>query len=154
MSTPIPAGRRANLLLVTLILAIAIILEQFFIAPILPFLGQFGSFRPMVVFLDIPLPLPAIDIIPVSIIFALFYKVAASAGLDRESNGRVWKAVSGWWLVIALITAGGFLFQYAQDYLPRNINNGIDSFGVRADLTLPYPSGGLIHLHGSVVMFV
>jgi len=38
--------------------------------------------------------------------------------------------------------------------LPRSVSNGIDSFGVRADLTLPYPSGGLIHLHGSVVMLL
>ena len=143
--------------MLSLILAIAIILEQFFIAPIFPIIGNFGSIRPMIVFLDIPLPLPAIDIIPVSILFSLFYQIAPSAGLVREhpsisSGSRVWKGLTGWWLVLIFMVGGGFLFQYAADFLPRNISNGIDSFGVRADLTLPYPSGGLIHLHGSVVM--
>jgi|GEM_PF-633874 len=156
MSTPV--GRRSNLLLITLLLAISVLLEQFFIAPILPWLGNLGSIRPMVVFLDIPLALPAIDLLPVSIIFALFYQVAPSAGLAKEhpsipSGARVWKALSGLWMLLILLVAGGSAYYYAQDYLPRSVSNGIDSFGVRADLTLPYPSGGLIHLHGSVVMF-
>lgn len=157
MSTPV--GRRSNLLLITLLLAISVLLEQFFIAPILPWLGNLGSIRPMVVFLDIPLALPAIDLLPVSIIFALFYQVAPSAGLAKEhpsipGGARVWKALSGWWMLLILLVAGGGAYYYAQDYLPRSVSNGIDSFGVRADLTLPYPSGGLIHLHGSVVMLV
>lgn len=113
----------------------------------------------MIVFLDIPLELPVIDVIPVSVLFALFYQVAPSAGLGREhpsvsSGGRVWKALSGLWVLMLLIVMGGGAFQLAHDYLPKNISNGIDSFGVRADLTLPYPSGGLIHLHGSVVILV
>jgi len=155
MSTPV--GRRSNLLLVTLLLAVSILLEQFFIAPIFPWLGNFGSIRPMIVFLDIPLELPAIDLVPVSILFALFYQIAPSAGLSREhpslsSGARVWKGLTGWWTLLALLLAGGGCFYLAQDLLPRSVSNGIDSFGVRADLTLPYPSGGLIHLHGSVVM--
>jgi len=134
-------------------------LEQFFIAPIFPWLGNFGSIRPMIVFLDIPLELPAIDPIPVSLLFALFYQIAPSAGLSQEhpaisSGARVWKALTGWWTLLVLFLAGGGCFHLAQDYLPRSVNNGIDSFGVRADLTLPYPSGGLIHLHGSVVMLL
>src|SRR5260370_33404090 len=100
MSTPV--GRRSNLLLITLLLAISILLEQFFIAPILPWLGNLGSIRPMIVFLDIPLELPAIDLIPVSILFALFYQIAPSAGLTRahpsiSSGGRGWKAPTRWW---------------------------------------------------------
>jgi len=157
MSTPV--GRRGNLLLITLLLAISILLEQFFIAPIFPWLGNFGSIRPMIVFLDIPLELPAIDLVPASILFALFYQIAPSAGLSREhpsisSGARVWKALTGWWTLLVLLLAGGGCFHLAQDYLPRSVSNGIDSFGIRADLTLPYPSGGLIHLHGSVVMLL
>ncbi|HVU94749.1 MAG TPA: hypothetical protein VHE34_05970 [Puia sp.] len=155
----IPVGRRSNLLLITLLIAISILLEQFFIAPIFPWLGNFGSIRPMIVFLDIPLELPAIDLVPASILFALFYQIAPSAGLSREhpsisSGARVWKALTGWWTLLALLLAGGGCFHLAQDYLPRSVSNGIDSFGIRADLTLPYPSGGLIHLHGSVVMLL
>jgi hypothetical protein len=141
------------------LLAISILLEKFFIAPIFPWLGNFGSIRPSLVFLDIPLELPAIDLIPVSILFALFYQIAPSAGLSREhpsisSGARVWKALTGWWILLVLLLAGGGGFYLAQDLLPRSVSNGIDSFGVRADLTLPYPSGGLIHLHGSVVMLL
>lgn len=155
----IPVGRRSNLLLITLLIAISILLEQFFIAPIFPWLGNFGSIRPMIVFLDIPLELPAIDLVPASILFALFYQIAPSAGLSREhpsisSGARVWKALTGWWTLLVLLLAGGGCFHLAQDYLPRSVSNGIDSFGIRADLTLPYPSGGLIHLHGSVVMLL
>lgn len=154
-----PQGRRSNLLLITLLLAISILLEQFFIAPIFPWLGSLGSIRPMIVFLDIPLELPAIHLLPVSILFALFYQIAPSAGLVREhpslsSGARVWKGLTGWWMLLILLLAGGGLFHLAQDYLPRSVSNGVDSFGVRADLTLPYPSGGLIHLHGSVVMLI
>jgi len=155
----IPVGRRSNLLLITLLIAISILLEQFFIAPIFPWLGNFGSIRPMIVFLDIPLELPAIDLVPASILFALFYQIAPSAGLSREhpsisSGARVWKALTGWWTLLVLLLAGGGCFHLAQDYLPRSVSNGIDSFGIRADLILPYPSGGLIHLHGSVVMLL
>jgi hypothetical protein len=138
-------------------LAASVLLEQFFIAPIFPWLGNLGSLRPMVVFLDIPLELPAIDVLPVSVLFALFYQIAPSAGLTREhpgisSGARVWKALTSWWTLLILLAAGGGAFYLVQGYLPRAVSNGIDSFGVRADVTLPYPSGGLIHLHGSVVM--
>jgi hypothetical protein len=141
------------------LLVISILLEQFFIAPIFPWLGNFGSIRPLVVFLDIPLELPAIDLVPVSILFALFYQIAPSAGLGREhpsisSGARVWKALTGWWALLLVLLGGGGAFYLAQDYLSRSVSNGIDSFGVRADLTLPYPSGGLIHLHGSAVMLL
>jgi hypothetical protein len=134
-------------------------LEQFFIAPIFPWLGNLGAIRPMIVFLDIPLELPAIDLVPVSVLFALFYQIAPSAGLTHEqpsvsSGMRIWKALTGWWTLLALLLAGGGLFFLARNYLPRSVSNGIDSFGVRADLTLPYPSGDRIHLHGSVAMLL
>ncbi|GGA95617.1 hypothetical protein GCM10011511_18690 [Puia dinghuensis] len=145
--------------MVTLLLIISIVVEQFFVAPIFPMLSSLGSIRPMIVFLDIPLPLPVIDIIPVTVLFSLFYFIAPSSGIIRNNpsisqSGRVWKALTGLGALLILLLAGGGLFYLAQDYMPKNISNGIDSFGVRADLTLPYPSGGLIHLHGSVVMLL
>jgi hypothetical protein len=113
----------------------------------------------MIVFLDIPLELPAIDPLPVSVLFSLFYQIAPSAGLMREhpsagSGSRVWKALTGWWALWLVVLAGGGLYYLVQDFLPRTVGNGIDSFGVRADLWLPYPSGGLIHLHGAMVMLL
>ena len=46
------------------------------------------------------------------------------------------------------------LYYLVQDYLTKQVGNGIDSFGVRTDITLPWPSGDLIHLHGSMLQLV
>jgi hypothetical protein len=66
----------------------------------------------------------------------------------------VWKALTGWWVLWLVVLAGGGLYYLVQDSLPRTVGNGIDSFGVRADLRLPFPSGGLIRLHGAMVMLL
>lgn len=155
MSTPSP--RRGNLVTVTFLLLLAILFEQYGIAPFFPLTNAAGSFRPMIVFLDIPLALPNIDWLPVSILFAIFYGVVAGTRLshrDLRLGGSIWKALTGWWIFLACIAAGGGLYYLLQDDLPREVNKGIDSFGVRADLTLPWPSGELIHLHGSMFMLV
>ena len=128
-------------------------------APFFPMLDTAGSIRPMIVFLDIPLALPAIDWLPVSILFCIFYAVVISPNLSRTGQKgllgkHIWKALTGWYLLLGCIAAGGGLYHLVEDYLPKQVANGIDSFGVRADLTLPYPSGELIHLHGSMLQLL
>jgi len=142
MSTPSP--RRGNLLTVTFVLLLSVLFEQYGIAPFLPWTNSAGTFRPMIVFLDIPLALPEIHWLPVSLLFVIFYCVAA--------RQQVWKALTAWWIFLGCIAAGGGLYMFVEGYLPKQVANGIDSFGVRADLTLPYPSGEVIHLHGSMFM--
>lgn len=162
MSAPgTPKIRSGNLLLVGILLTISILLEQFLIAPLVPLLGQLGGVRPMIVFLDIPLPLPNIDWIPVSLLFAFFYGLVISPDLANRGQTpgalrrkKLWDAITGWWLLLLFILAGGGLYFLVQDLLPRQVRNGIDSFGVRADITLPYPSGGLVHLHGSMLLLL
>ena len=147
------------MLVAAFLLLLSIVFEQFFIAPFFPMVDAAGSIRPMIVFLDIPLALPAIDWLPVSILFCIFYAVAIGPSLSRSGQKdllgkRVWKALTGWYLLLACIAAGGGLYHLGEAYLPKQVTNGIDSFGVRADLTLPYPSSELIHLHGSVVQLL
>lgn len=150
-----PTHRRGNLFVVTLLLLLCILFEQYGIAPFFPMVDAAGSFRPMIVFLDIPLPLPAIDWLPVSLLFAVFYSVIISRTSPKGDVGkRVWKALTGWWIFIGCVAAGGGTYYLIQDYVSQQVANGIDSFGLRADLTLPYPSGELIHLHGSVVQLL
>jgi hypothetical protein len=140
-----PSLRRGNLLLVALLLAISVLLEQYLLATLFPWIGGLGGIRPMIVFLDIPLALPAIDWAPVSILFFILYSVVIS----RQT---VWSALTGWWVLLLCIMAGGGVFYLVQDYLPKEVIKGIDSFGLQADLTLPYPSAQLIHLHGSMIL--
>ena len=151
-----PNTRRGNLLIAAFLLLLSVVFEQFFIAPFFPMVDAAGSIRLMIVFLDIPLSLPGISWLPVTILFCIFYAVVIGPRLSRtEPKGllgkRVWKALTGWYLLLGFITAGGGLYYLVEGYLPKQVANGIDSFGFNTDLTLPYPSGELIHLHGSVI---
>jgi hypothetical protein len=157
MSAPYP--RRGNLLFVGMLLLVSVLLEQYAIAPFLPWIGALGGFRPMLVFLDIPLELPRIDWLPVSILFAIGYSIAIAPELSRIGQRgalrkKVWQALTGWWFLLLLILAGGGIYYATQDYLPKQVGNGIDSFGLRADITLPWPYENLIHLHGSMLLLV
>lgn len=142
-----------------IILSVSILLEQYFITRLLPPLGQLGGLRPMIVFLDIPLPLPNIDWIPVGFLFMFLYGMVISSELNNRGQAprtlrrkKMAAALTGWWVLLVCILAGGSLFYFVQGFLPRTVRNGIDSFGLRADITLPYPSGELVHLHGSMFL--
>jgi hypothetical protein len=115
----------------------------------------------MIVFLDIPLPLPNIDWIPVGFLFMFLYGMVISSELNNRGQApralrrkKMAAVLTGWWILLVCILAGGALYYFVQDFLPRTVRNGIDSFGVRADITLPYPSGELVHLHGSMFLLV
>jgi hypothetical protein len=151
-----PTTRKGNLLIVSFLLLLAVLLEQFWIARYFPLVEAAGSIRPMIVFLDIPLPLPTIDWLPVTVIFVILYVIVITPGLSRTGERatlgkRVIKALVGWWLLFGCIAAAGGLYALVQEDLPKQVANGIDSVGLRTDLTLPYPSGELIHLHGSAI---
>ncbi len=157
MSAPSP--RRGTFLFVGMLLLVSVLLEQYAIAPFFPWIGNLGGFRPMLVFLDIPLELPRIDWLPVSILFAIGYSLAIAPELSRIGQRetlrkKVWQALTGWWLLLLLLLAGGGCYYVLQDYLPKQVGNGIDSFGLRADITLPWPYQNYIHLHGSMIMLV
>jgi hypothetical protein len=142
-----------------MLLMVSVLLEQYAILPFFPWIGELGGFRPMLVFLDIPLELPKIDWLPVSILFAIGYGIAIAPGLSRTGHRgalrkRVWQGLTGWWFLLLLVLAGGGTYYFVQDYFPKQVGNGIDSFGLRADITLPWPYENCIHLHGSMVMLI
>jgi len=157
-----PAGRRGSFLLVATLLLISIGLEQCCIVRVLPWLSDLGSVQPMIVFLDIPVPAPVpIDWIPVGLIFIFFYAIVylprgthRDAAMKREMQKKLWGLLTRWCLLLVCILAGGGLFYELSDYLPKQVRNGIDSFGIRADLVLPYPSDERVHLQGSMIMLV
>src|SRR5262249_8938091 len=106
-----PATRRGHLLIAASLLLISVLVEQYCIVPIFPGISDAGSFRPMLVFLDIPLALPAVDLLPVSILFTVLYAVVIDPVLSRgDQRNRlgitVWKALSGWWILLVFIAAG------------------------------------------------
>jgi len=74
------AGRRRSFLLAVLILLLSMLLEQYWLVRLFPWMGGLGSIRPMIVFLDIPLDLPLVDPIPVGILFSFFL-------FDRDRAG-------------------------------------------------------------------
>lgn len=145
-----PSARRGTLFLVVILLLISILLEQA-IAGLCPWLSQVGGVRPMIVFLDIPLEAPlTIDWLPVGFIFMIFYAIVS----DKGGFSRGWAILGRWWLLLIFLLTGGGIYAGVSGFLPKEIRNGIDSFGVRADLTLPYPSGETVHLQGSMIMLV
>jgi hypothetical protein len=157
-----PAGRRGSFLLVAILLLISIGLEQCCIIRLIPWLSDLGSVQPMFVFLDIPVRAPVpIDWIPVGLIFIFFYSIVylprrahRDAAMKREMQKKLWGLLCRWCFLLVCILAAGGLFYELSDYLPKQVRNGIDSFGIRADLVLPYPSDERVHLQGSMIMLV
>jgi hypothetical protein len=116
----------------------------------------------MIVFLDIPVRAPVpIDWIPVGLIFIFFYSLVylprrahRDAAMKREMQKKLWGLLGRWLFLLVCILVAGGLFYELSDYLPKQVRNGIDSFGIRADLVLPYPSDERVHLQGSMIMLV
>lgn len=165
-----PAGRKGSFLLVALLLLISVLLEQYWFIRLLPWLGELGGLQPMIIFLDIPLRLPVIDWIPVGILFVFLYLVVISPELARHrsaGNGpyhtspsrakllrqKSWSLLTGWCLLLLFLVASGGLYYLLEDQLPKQVRNGIDSFGFRADLSIPFHED-IVHLHGGMIMLV
>jgi hypothetical protein len=158
-----PSPRRGTILLTVILLLISILLEQA-IAGVCPWLSQMGGVRPSIVFLDIPLEAPVtIDWLPVGFIFIMFYAVVSLPRGEHGGNGtpngggtfsRGWAILGRWWLLLIFLLIGGGIYYGLSGFLPKTIRNGIDSFGMRADLILPYPSGETVHLQGSMILLV
>lgn len=157
----ISAYRRRAFFFVAILLVLSVLLEQLWISRLWPEVGALGGLRPMIVFLDIPLHLPTIDLIPVSILFIVLYSVVMSPELGREGvpkgpelRKRLWGIFLGFAAVLVSLGVGGGLFYLVQDSLPKVVRNGIDSFGIQADVVLPYPLEGVFHLRGSMILLV
>jgi len=147
--------------IVTVLLLLCIFPGQSLITSLFPGLPEFVKIRPSLVFLEIPIHLVSIDLILVLGLFLLIYPVVillfpARTGIPawRQAMQRVSSVLAGLFVLLFCLLSGGLMYYLVQDYLPRNIRNGIGSFGMNADIFLPYPGYETIHLRGSTVLFV
>jgi hypothetical protein len=146
--------KRRPLLVVTVSLILAILLDRFLIVPFFPFVSGGLGIDLMPVFLDIPVHLPfVIDIIPVTILFFLIYSVWLKKTGNPVKKMR-WAVFSGFLLLFICMLVGAALFYMMQDHLSRQVSNGINSIGIQADLYLPFPDGNVVHLRGSMILLV
>jgi hypothetical protein len=156
------AVKRRPLLVVTVILIFAILLDRLFISPFFPGLSGKLGIDPSPVFLDIPLHLPfVIDIIPVTILFFFIYSLwllredrHPAEGDSMVRRKKLWDVFSGFFILLVCLLAGGAIYYILQDHLSREVRNGINSFGIQADLYLPFPEGKVVHLRGSMILLV
>ena len=152
-----PTGHRRPFKTVLALLLIAILVDQYWVADAFPWLSGVAGVNPSVVFLDIPLHFPAaIGLIPVVVIFCGLYAIVMATtqkGITRrEYRKRIGAALGGVVILLCCMVSGGLIYFFAYDQLPREVRNGIDSFGLHLDLYSPYPDHEVIHLRGGMVM--
>jgi len=150
-------GRRQPLLIVLVLLVISILLDRYLIAGLCPWVSSLGGISLMVVFLDIPVALPLIDPLPVAVLFSLFYSMTAAAAPVRngavqgERLSRIWGGV----IVLACwMVAGAVAYHFTQGLLTRQVRNGIDSFGIHADIHTPFMEYSILHLRGGFILLL
>jgi hypothetical protein len=148
--------------IVAVLFLLCIIPGQALIANCWPGLSGRAGINPSLVFLDIPANLPVtIDMILVPGLFfllypfvILFYPSRPGISAGRQVVQRVGAVFAGLFALLFCMLSGGLLYFLVQDYLPMRVRNGIDSFGINADIHLPYPGYETIHLRGSAVLFM
>lgn len=154
---PFPA-----LAIVTVLFLLCITPGQLLLSKLFPEISGIVGINPSLVFLDIPTPLPVtIDLILVPGLLLLIYPLLILCYPSRTGMPS-WKQaiqgagslIGGLLAVLFCMLSGGFIYYWVQDYLPRQARNAIGSFGINADIYLPYPGYETIHLRGSMVLLV
>ena len=148
--------------IVAVLLLLCIIAGQYWLPQLFPGISGLARINPSVVLLDIPLPLPLqIDLVVVPALFLLVYPLVvllypSRTGISpwRQAMLRARSVSVGLFAVLFCTLSGGLIYYLGQGYLPRNVRNGIESFGIHADIHLPYPGYETIHLRGSTVLLV
>ena len=141
---------------------LCIIPGQALIANLCPGISGLAGINPSLVFLDIPAYLPiTIDLILVPGLFlllysfvTLFYPSRPGISVGRQAVQRVGAIIAGLFALLFCMLSGALVYYLLKDYLPARVRNGIDSFGINADIHLPYPGYETIHLRGSAVLLV
>lgn len=150
---PADPGRSRPLLIVLTLLAISVLLDRYLVSVLCPWMPSLGGISLMVVFLDIPVALPLIDPLPVAVLFSLFYTMLPARKTGEEYGGlsSIWGGV---FRLACWMAAGALIYYCAQGFLPRQVRNGIDSFGVLADINTPFPEYSILHLRGGIILLV
>jgi hypothetical protein len=155
------SGQQRPRYILLVLLAMAILLDRFWIAGFFPEVSGLAGVNPIVVFLDIPVYLPVLIDLPVIGLFFLFYFILLlsypsryGASTWQELRKRLWGVATGALAILLCLSAGGGLYYLFNELLPRQVRNGIDSFGIQADIYTPIPDHEVIHLRGSMVLLV
>lgn len=158
MNTSSDRKRPRTILLVLLILAI--LLDRCLIAGVFPWASGLGI-NPIVVFLDIPVQLPVIFDLPVMALFFFFYWLLLLSYPSRyggsgwrELSKKLWGFFTGGLAVLLCLAAGGGFYYLCSGLMSREVRNGIDSFGIQADIYTPIPDHEIIHLKGSMILLI
>jgi len=147
-------GLRRPLLIVLVLLVISMILDRYLVAGLLPWISSLGGVSLMVVFLDIPVAFPLIDPLPVAVLFSLFYSMVPARQGGAPEEGRL-RGIWGGILTLACwMAAGAVIYHFAQGYLPKQVRNGIDSFGINADINTPFSEYSVLHLRGGALLLL
>ncbi|HEY8970517.1 MAG TPA: hypothetical protein VIM64_15535 [Puia sp.] len=127
-------------------------MDRYLVSVLCPWMPSLGGISLMVVFLDIPVALPLIDPLPVAVLFSLFYSMVPARQTGNEGGGlsSIWGGV---FILACWMAAGALLYHFAEGFLPRVVRNGIDSFGVHADINTPFTEYSTLHLRGGFILF-
>jgi hypothetical protein len=149
---PADHGRARPFLIVLLLLAISMLLDRYLVSVLCPWMPSLGGTSLMVVFLDIPVALPLIDPLPVAVLFSLFYSMVPARQTGNEGGGlsSIWGGV---FILACWMAAGALLYHSVEGLLPREVRNGIDSFGIHADINTPFTEYSTLHLRGGFILF-
>jgi hypothetical protein len=139
--------------MVLVLLAISVILDKYLVSVICPWMPALGGTSLMVVFLDIPVALPLIDPLPVAVLFSLFYSMMPARNTGA-GEGSLSSVLGGVFILACWMVAGALLYHFTEGLLPRQVRNGIDSFGIHADINTPFDTYGIIHLRGGIVLLI
>lgn len=154
-------GQRRSHSIVLVLLAMAILLDRYLIAGLFPWAPGLAGVNPMIVFLDIPVHLPVIIDLPVIGLFFFFYWILLisypsryGASTWRQLRKRLWNLFTGVLAILLCVATGGGIYYLSYGLMSRELRNGIDSFGIQADIYTPIPDHPIIHLRGSMILLI
>ena len=144
------------------LLLICLIPGQSWVTSFFPGISGLAGINPSLVILDIHIPLPfRIDLVLVPVLFILMYTIIvllfpSRPGIPvwRQAMQRVGAVLTGSFVLLLCLLSGGLLYYLIQAHLPREVRKGIDSFGINADIHLPYPGYETIPLRGSFILLL
>jgi hypothetical protein len=141
------------MLIVLVLLAISVLLDRYLVSVLCPWMPSLGGTSLMVVFLDIPVAMPTIDPLPVAVLFSLFYAMmpARQPGAEEGGLSSIWGGV---FILACWMASGALLYHFTEGFLPRVVRNGIDSFGIHADINTPFMDYSTLHLRGGVILLI
>ncbi len=154
------SGHKKPHFILLVFLIMAILLNKFLIAGLAPWISGLAAVDLMVVFLDIPVYLPIIDLPAIGLFFFFYFILLLSypsrygASTWQGLRKKLWRAATGVLAILLCLSAGGGLFYLSNGLLSRQVRNGIDSFGVQADIYTGIPDYEIIHLRGGMLLLV